>query len=320
MAGSSTPHGPLSHEALRYYESGHEVQRLAIGVGQLELVRTQEIVRRYLPPPPAVIFDVGGGPGTYACWLARQGYEVHLIDVVPLHVQQAQQASHAQPDHPIASLAIGDARRLERPDASVDVVLLFGPLYHLTDRHDRVTVWREAHRILRDGELVFAVGISRFALTLDGLVWGYLDDAEYVRIVQRDLTDGQHRNPTNHPDYFTTAFFHHPDELKAEIEEAGLYHERTLAIEGPGWLFHNFEAHWQDQDRRERLLNAIRWLEHEPSMLGVSAHMMAVARKASFSHLNHMGRGDGDVVDAPRRKTGSTLWQRKCMAVIRGSR
>lgn len=228
---------------MRHYENGHEAQRLAIGVGQLELVRTQELVRRYLPPPPAVIFDVGGGPGVYACWLARQGYEVHLIDAVSLHVQQAQRASHAQRDHPIASLAVGDARRLERPDASVDGVLLFGPLYHLIDRYDRVTALREAHRILRHGGLVFAVGISRFASTLDGLVRGYLDDPECVRIVEGDLIDGQHRNPTNHPRYFTTAFFHPPDELKAEIEEAGLYHEHTLAIEGPGWLLYNFEAH-----------------------------------------------------------------------------
>jgi 2-polyprenyl-3-methyl-5-hydroxy-6-metoxy-1,4-benzoquinol methylase len=43
---------------------------------------------RYLPPPPAVIFDVGGGPGVYARCLARQGYEVHLIDAHPVHVEQ----------------------------------------------------------------------------------------------------------------------------------------------------------------------------------------------------------------------------------------
>lgn len=280
MASSSKSQSPLAQEALQHYESGEEAQRLATSIGQLELARTQELVRRYLPPPPAVIFDVGGGPGVYARWLARQGYEVHLIDAVPLHVQQAQQASQAHPDHPIASLAVGDARRLDRPDASVDAVLLFGPLYHLTDRYDRVTALREAHRILRHGGLVLAIAISRFASTLDGLVRGYLDDPEFVRIVEGDLIDGQHRNPTNHPDYFTTAFFHHPAELKAEIEEAGLRPERTLAIEGPGWLLHNIEAYWQDHGRRERLLKALCWLEHEPSILGMSAHMMAIARKS----------------------------------------
>jgi ubiquinone/menaquinone biosynthesis C-methylase UbiE len=226
-----------------------------------------------------MILDVGGGAGVYSLWLAREGYEVHLIDAVPLHVEQARQASQAQADHPIASVAVGDARQLNRPDASVDVVLLFGPLYHLTERDDRVTVLRQARRVVRDGGIVLAVGICRFASTLDGLRQGYMDDPEFVGIVQRDLQDGQHRNPANHPTYFTTAFFHHPDELRAEVEEAGLRHERTLPIEGPCWLLQNFDDHWNDPDRRERLLNAIRWLENEPSLLSVSAHLMAVARK-----------------------------------------
>jgi ubiquinone/menaquinone biosynthesis C-methylase UbiE len=270
---------PLSPEALTHYESGHEAQRLFSGAGQLELARTQELLSRYLPATPAVIFDVGGGSGVYACGLAKQGYEVHLVDAVPLHVEQARQASQQQPDYPLASAAIGDARRLDRPDASVDVVLLLGPLYHLTDRDDRVAALREAQRILRAGGLVLAVGISRFASTLDGLFRGWLDEPEFRRIVQQDLLDGQHRNPTNHPRYFTTAFFHHPVELKAELEAAGLCHEQTQAIEGPGWLLPNFEEHWRDPERRERLLNAIRSLEAEPSLLGVSAHLMAVARK-----------------------------------------
>jgi ubiquinone/menaquinone biosynthesis C-methylase UbiE len=271
----------LSREVVTYYEGGIEVDRLSSGVSQLELVRTQELMQRYLPPPPAIILDVGGGTGIYSLWLARQGYEVHLIDATPLHVEKARQASQSQSGHPIASVAVGDACRLDRPDATVDAVLLFGPLYHLTERNDRVTALREARRVLRDGGLVLAVGISRFASILDGLFQGFLDDPEFVRLVERDLKDGQHRNPTHHPMYFTTAFFHHPEELKTEVEEAGLRHEKTLAIDGPGWLLQNFDEHWRDEGRRERLLNAMRSLENEPSLLGVSAHMMAVARKHS---------------------------------------
>lgn len=53
----------------------------------------------------------------------------------------------------------------------------------------------------------------------------------------------------------------------------------TLAIEGPAWLLQNFDAHWNDTGRRERLLGAIRSVEREPSVLGISAHLLAVARK-----------------------------------------
>jgi 2-polyprenyl-3-methyl-5-hydroxy-6-metoxy-1,4-benzoquinol methylase len=101
---------PLSDEALIHYRIGQEQERLSRGTGVLEFTRTQEIISRYLPPVPAVIFDIGGGSGVYAYWLAQQGYEVHLIDAVPLHIEQARQFAPTQLDYPLASLAVGDAR------------------------------------------------------------------------------------------------------------------------------------------------------------------------------------------------------------------
>ncbi|MHC5736676.1 class I SAM-dependent methyltransferase [Nostoc sp.] len=279
MSDLSKLNNLLADEALIHYASGREQDRLSKGAGLLELARSQELISRYLPPPPAVIFDVGGGAGVYSFWLAQQGYEVHLIDAVPLHIEQARHLSQTQPEYPLASLAVGDARQLNRADNSVDAVLLLGPLYHLTERTDRIIALREAHRILKTGGFAFAAGVSRFASTLDGLFRGHLDDPEFVEIVKQDLIDGQHRNPNNHPRYFTKTFFHHPEELRAEVEEVGLHSENILGIEGPGWLLQNFQEHWNDVGRRDRLLEAIRWLETEPSTLGMSAHIMAVARK-----------------------------------------
>ncbi len=266
-------------EIEQHYESVLEEKRLASGPYQLEKARTELLLARYLPAPPAVVLDVGGGPGVYALWLSAQGYQVHLIDPVPLHVEQALEASSKCPDHPIASVSVGDARRLEHPDESIDAVLLFGPLYHLAGRQDRLAALREAHRVTRAGGLALAVAISRFASLLDGLFHGLLEDPEFARIVERDLLNGQHRNPTGHPRYFTTAFFHLPEEFKSEIEDAGWRLEKLLPVEGPAWLLKNFEEHWQDTNRRERLLKAVQSLEEQPSLLGASAHLMAVARK-----------------------------------------
>src|SRR5687767_4938605 len=76
-----------------YYAQGLERDRLATGTVALEFARTRVLLERYLPPPPAVVADVGGGPGRYAMWLAKRGYQVHLIDPVPLHVEQARAAA-----------------------------------------------------------------------------------------------------------------------------------------------------------------------------------------------------------------------------------
>src|SRR4029453_27280 len=127
-----------------------------------------------------------------------------------------------------------DARRLDQPDAGVDAVLLLGPLYHLTERADRVRALAEARRVVRPGGVGVAVAISRFASTVDGLARGRLDEPGFAAIVHRDLSDGQHRNPTRRPEWFTTAYFHLPDELATEVADAGLRLRALLAVEGGG--------------------------------------------------------------------------------------
>jgi ubiquinone/menaquinone biosynthesis C-methylase UbiE len=279
---------PVPPEILAYYGQGQEEQRLSVGYGPLEAERTRELLLRHLPVSPRDILDVGGGPGAYACWLAARGHAVHLLDASPLHVEQARRASADQPDHPLASVRLGDARHLDVTDTSADAVLLMGPLYHLTDRADRIRALREAWRVLRPGGLLFAVGVSRFASLLDGLFEGLLDglfegllaDPTAASIVEEDLRSGQHRNPTPR-DYFTTSFFHRPEELEQEVAEGGFEIVETVGIEGPGWVLADVAQRWADLGWREHLLMAARAVEREPSMLGVGAHIMTVGRRHS---------------------------------------
>ena len=279
MPKSEKNAGQGSRKLSEYYEKFDEKDRLFIGSGPLELARTQEILERHLPQPPAVIVDVGGGSGVYSCWLSKKGYEVHFLDQVKRHVQQAKKASQAQPDHPLASIALGDACKIGHPDASADAVLLLGPLYHLTAKQDRIAALKEASRVTRKGGLIFVAFISRFASLMDGLFCGFLDDPVFVSIVEQDLFDGQHRNPTKNPNYFTSAFFHHPRDITAEIKESGLILEKLLPVEGIGGLLPQLEADWQDPQRRDRLLRFLRRVENEPSLMGISAHLLGIGRK-----------------------------------------
>lgn len=267
-----------STEMAAHYESGIEADRLSTW-GQLEFIRTMEVLHRYLLGPPATVADVGGGPGAYAWPLAGEGYTVHLLDPMALHIEQAQAASPAFSDAELASARVGDARQLPWPDETIDVALLLGPLYHLTELEDRLAALSEARRILRPGGLLVAAAISRFASTYDGLGRGFVAEPEFRAIVERDVRDGQHRNPQRHPDWFTTAYFHHPDELEDEIRQSGLAIDALLAVEGPaGWL-ENLDWWLSDTARREALMETIARVESERSLLGASPHLLVIARK-----------------------------------------
>jgi hypothetical protein len=189
---------PKPQEVADHYASGYEAARLQSGTGKLDRERSRELLKRFLPPPPATLLDVGGGP---------------------------------------------------------------------------------VRRVLKSGGVLLAVGISRFASTLDGLRSGFLKDPRFAEIVNQDLKNGQHRNPTGHPDYFMDTFFHHPDELRQEVAQAGFAVRGVYGVEGPGWLLSDVDAWWGNEEYRERLLHIARTLETEPSLLGVGAHLIAVAEK-----------------------------------------
>jgi hypothetical protein len=138
---------------------------------------------------------------------------------------------------------------------------------------------REAHRVLKAGGRIWGSAISRFAPLFDAVSRGFLADPTFSEILDRDLEEGQHRNTTNNPLYFTDAFLHRPEELRQEFIAAGIQVIETVGIEGPGWLSTQFDALWNDPRQRERILSIARKIEHEPSIMAASAHIMVIGQK-----------------------------------------
>jgi len=255
--------GVIPKEIEAHYLRGKESERLSGERGELEQLRTQAILAQNLPRAPAEIFDVGGAAGIHAFPLAKQGYQVHLIDPVELHLEQARSYA-ATSGVTLRSITRGDARGLDIPSGSVDAVLLLGPLYHLVEHSDRQQALREARRVLKPHGVLFAAAICRFASLIDGLSSGFFRDVEFRKIVAADLASGQHRNPMNHPAYFTTAYFHRPEDLAAEVHEAGFGDVQILAVEGPAWSAALFREAWGDPAQRQSLMEFLMMIEREP--------------------------------------------------------
>ena len=273
-----TARGEPERVVAEYYATFPEETRLAGGSSRLEFERTKDILVRVLPPAPARVIDVGGAAGAYSSWLAARGYEVHLVDASSRLVEEARRR-HGSGPRPVASFTVADARALPQEDAFADAVLVMGPLYHLTERADRVRALVEAVRVTRSGGVVAVAAISRYASTLDGLARKLTLDPRFVAIRNRDLKDGQHRNETERIDYFTTAYFHRPEDLRYEMAEADLRAVRILGVEGPGWMLPDFDERWGQDALRADVMDAARVLEEEGSIVGASAHLLGVGWK-----------------------------------------
>ncbi len=254
-----------------YYARGQERDRLAHGVGCLEFLRTIDVIERTLPPAPAVVADIGGGPGRYTDWLIDLGHTVLHRDVVADHVQ------HIRSRHPQLDTRVGDARSLDLPDGCVDAVLLLGPIYHLRERSDRLQALRESRRIVRGSGVVHVAAISRWAARLDGILVQRLheDRPQLAEIVNEAERTGWMRPA--HDGAFTCAT-HTPAELRTEVGEAGLEIESLVTLEGIGFALADIDARLDDPVQRALVLDTLRSVESVPDLLGVGPHLLATAR------------------------------------------
>ncbi len=264
---------------MAHYELGFEESRLFVdGRSRLEYVRTLELLDRLLPVPPADVLDVGGGTGAYAVPLARRGYHVQVVDPVTLHIDRVREIAS---DLALPGLTgtVGDARDLTGFEGYA-ATLLLGPLYHLVDPEDRGRAFAQAGSATRPGGVVIAVGISRYSSLFWGLKGRFLGDGVFRAIVERDLREGQHRNPyvQEHPEWFTTAYFHLPEELRSEALEAGLTDVRLFAVEGAGWIL-------EDVDDIDNQLYAAQVTESEPALMAATSHIMVSGKRAGRSDL-----------------------------------
>ena len=264
----------------QYYAEYPEHDRLRSARGQLEFERTKRIVQRFLPTPPAIVADVGGGTGPYSFWLSSLGYETHLIEPSTRLVEICRSRMQAHSSQPgPRTVEVGDARSLWLGDASCDAVFMFGPLYHLTERDDRIRALRESRRVLKSGGYAFAATITRVASFIDALCHDLLGDPAFLSIVDADIETGQHRNLTNEISYFTDAFFHRRAEIRTEMEDAGFEVVAQLPIEGLRILARDFDSLWNDPRKRSTLLELLARTEGIEEVNGASAHHLSVGMK-----------------------------------------
>lgn len=258
-----------------YYARDKERDRLTTGVGRLEFVRTIAVVTRTLPPPPATVADIGGGPGRYTDWLVERGYDVIHRDIVQAHVDFVR-TRHGD----VVDAAVADARQLDLDDEAVDVVLLLGPLYHLREREDRVRALSEARRVVRSGGVVHAAAISRWAARLHGILVDRVHEAHpsILRLVDEMERTGW-MAPIDEGGF--NGFAHRPDEIRGEVAAAGLQLQSLVTLEGAATALPDLDDRMNDPVESTVLLDTLAAVEAVPELLGLGPHLLATATKST---------------------------------------
>jgi len=262
---------------IEYYDDYNENNRLS-EKHSIERIRTQLIIERYLDSKKQKIIDIGGGTGIYSFWLAEKGYEVNLLDFVPRHINIANE-KNKKSEIKLNKIEIGNATNLSYEDNTFDYALLFGPLYHLLEKSSRIKAIHEASRVIKKGGYIFISYISKFASLIDGFKNDYIQDDQFVSILNNDLISGNHINNTGKPCYFMDTYFHSLNDINSEIIEAGNKVDKIIGIEGFSAIIDKLEIKMNDNKYKEYLLKKIEETEEEKSLIGMSSHIMAIIKK-----------------------------------------
>ncbi|MBT3242313.1 MAG: class I SAM-dependent methyltransferase [Bacteroidetes bacterium] len=266
----------IDQEINDFYNETSENDRLLYGLGPLEFERNQELITRYLPAQNSVIADIGGGPGIYSQWLANKGHTLHLIDPVAKHIKEAKKKAAAM-QNPFQCL-LGESRKIDLPDNSVDLVISHGPLYHLLEKSDRIDSLREAKRILKPDGIILGFAINYSASTLVGLIQGLIHDHDFYELCKQELSTSIHIAPANMAGMLPSAYYHKPSQLKKEILSAGFNFLELLPVEGIIWLDNKYFETRSDALRKANMMSLLRNTESDTDLLALSPHLMIAAK------------------------------------------
>ncbi|MDP4261167.1 MAG: class I SAM-dependent methyltransferase [Bacteroidota bacterium] len=262
-----------------HYAKEVEKDRLELELFKLEGIRTKQIISRFLTAKSMNIADIGGGAGYYAFWLQAMGHSVTMIDLAPKNIELANEYSR-KTGIQLTKCQAGDATSLDLPDDQFDLVLLLGPLYHLINKEERVKALSEAKRIAKPGGYILSAVISRYASLFDGFNRNLIVDNRFQKLLLDDLDTGIHVNEPDHSEYFTTAYFHTPAEIKEEVTESGLQLDKLIAVESFGWIIDGFSEKSQNESFMKLLHQLISKVETNDDLIAMSPHIIAVAKRS----------------------------------------
>lgn len=254
-------------ELEKYYNKFNEEKRLASRHGQVEFVTSMKYIHEYLPEEKhAKILDVGAGTGRYSVRLAEEGYDVTAVELVKYNLGILKQKNSSVKAYQ------GNALKLSRfPDREFDLILLFGPLYHLYSFEDKVKALTEAKRVLKDdGVILAAYCMNEYSV----ITYGFKEN-HVLECLENGKLDENFRvcpQPEDLYDYVRL------EDIDSYNEAAGLKRVKIISADGPSDYIRPV-LNAMDEETFETFIRYHLTTCERPELVGAGSHTVDILRK-----------------------------------------
>ena len=267
-----------------YYKHFDEKNRLKNdNSGKLEFLMTTRILEKNLPPladgAEVSILDLGGGAGAYSFPLAKKGYKVTLADLSETLLEQAKKQKEEDKVENLISCDQVNATDLScYKDNSFDIVLLFGPLYHLTEKAEREKCVSEIHRVLKTGGKVFASFIPHLAGSI-ALVQRFCWSPDQVDIntLEECFNSGRFKNLSDKG--FQEGYYPASEEIENLFTANGFEKQLLRSIRGFGYEKEDVIYKFKNKNVFSKILELIDSTAGDKSIIEMCGHAMYVGVK-----------------------------------------
>lgn len=256
-----------------YYNKFNEEKRLDSRHGQVEFVTSMKYIHKYLEMleqeksrPEIKILDVGAATGRYSVALAEEGYDVTAVELVKHNLARLKAKGSSVKAYQ------GNAMKLKRfEDNSFDVVLVFGPMYHLHEKEEKLKALAEAKRVVRPGGIIFAAYIMNEYSVItyafkekhikEGIAGGMLDEAFHCTKKANELYS-----------------FVRTEDIESLNHEAGLKRIQIVAADGAANYIRPFLNALDEEEFRYFIEYHLSTCERA-DLLGASGHLVDILQK-----------------------------------------